>query len=104
MTEDIMPPQLLERLEPEYVSPLVAYLASEACTDTGRIYSVGGGYMARVAIVEGEGATFDGVPTPDDVAEKWEAIGGVGPDAVEFTHGIREQTGKIVQALGIELG
>jgi NAD(P)-dependent dehydrogenase (short-subunit alcohol dehydrogenase family) len=103
MTEDIMPPQLLERLEPEYVSPLVAYLASETCTDTGRIYSVGGGYMARVAIVEGEGATFDGVPSPDDVAEKWDAISGVGPDAAEFTNGVMEQTGKIMQALSIEL-
>jgi NAD(P)-dependent dehydrogenase (short-subunit alcohol dehydrogenase family) len=101
MTEDIMPPQLLERLEPEYVSPLVAYLASEACTDTGRIYSVGGGYMARVAILEGEGATFDGVPTPDDVADAWEQIQQVGPGSAEFTQGVMEQTGKIVQALGI---
>jgi NAD(P)-dependent dehydrogenase (short-subunit alcohol dehydrogenase family) len=101
MTEDIMPPQLLERLEPEYVSPLVAYLASEACTDTGRIYSVGGGYMARVAILEGEGTTFDGVPTPDDVADKWEALNQVGPGSAEFTQGVMEQTGKIVQALGI---
>jgi NAD(P)-dependent dehydrogenase (short-subunit alcohol dehydrogenase family) len=101
MTEDIMPPQLLERLEPEYVSPLVAYLASEACTDTGRIYSVGGGYMARVAILEGEGATFDGVPTPDDVADKWDQLNQVGPGSAEFTQGVMEQTGKIVQALGI---
>jgi NAD(P)-dependent dehydrogenase (short-subunit alcohol dehydrogenase family) len=101
MTEDIMPPQLLERLEPEYVSPLVAYLASEACTDTGRIYSVGGGYMARVAILEGEGTTFDGVPTPDDVADEWEALNQVGPGSAEFTQGVMEQTGKIVQALGI---
>jgi NAD(P)-dependent dehydrogenase (short-subunit alcohol dehydrogenase family) len=102
MTEDIMPPQLLERPGARVRLALVAYLASEACSDTGRIYSVGGGYMARVAIVEGEGATFDGVPTPDDVAEKWEAIGGVGPDAVEFTHGVMEQTTKIMQALGLE--
>ena len=101
MTEDIMPPQLLERLEPEYVSPLVGYLASEACTDTGRIYSVGGGYMARVAIVEGEGATFDGVPSPDDVAAQWDAIQQVGPGSAEFTQGVMEQTGKIVQALGM---
>jgi NAD(P)-dependent dehydrogenase (short-subunit alcohol dehydrogenase family) len=100
MTEDIMPPALLERLEPDYVSPLVAYLASEACTDTGRIYSVGGGYMARVAILEGEGATFEGVPTPDDVADAWERISQVGPGSVEFTQGVMEQTGKIVQALG----
>jgi NAD(P)-dependent dehydrogenase (short-subunit alcohol dehydrogenase family) len=101
MTEDIMPPALLERLEPDYVSPLVAYLASEACTDTGRIYSVGGGYMARVAILEGEGATFDGVPSPDEVADAWGKISEVGPGSVEFTQGVMEQTGKIVEALGI---
>lgn len=101
MTEDIMPPQLLSRLEPEYVSPLVAYLASESCTDTGRIYSVGGGYMARVAIVEGEGTTFEGVPTPDDVADQWAELNRIGPDAAEFTQGVMEQTSKIVRALGI---
>jgi NAD(P)-dependent dehydrogenase (short-subunit alcohol dehydrogenase family) len=101
MTEDIFPPQLLERLVPDYVSPLVAYLASEACTDTGRIYSVGGGYMARVAILEGEGTTFDGVPSPDDVADKWDELNRVGPGSAEFTQGVMEQTGKIVQALGI---
>jgi NAD(P)-dependent dehydrogenase (short-subunit alcohol dehydrogenase family) len=101
MTEDIMPPQLLDRLQPDYVSPLVAYLASEACTDTGRIYSVGGGYMARVAILEGEGVAFDAVPTPDDIADRWADLNQVGPGSAEFTQGVMEQTGKIVQALGI---
>ena len=104
MTEDIMPPQLLERLDPDYVSPLVAYLASEACTDTGRIYSVGGGYVARVAILEGEGATFDAVPTPEDVASQWDQVNQVGPGAQELSHGVMEQTGKIVTALGISTG
>jgi NAD(P)-dependent dehydrogenase (short-subunit alcohol dehydrogenase family) len=103
MTEDIMPPQLLEVLEPENVSPLVGYLASEACTDTGRIFSVGGGYIARVAIVEGQGATFPAGFTPDDVAAEWGAVMNVGitDGAVEFTHGVMEQTGKIITALGI---
>ena len=101
MTEDIMPPQLLERLEPDHVSPLVAYLASEACTDTGRIYSVGGGYIARVALLEGEGTTFQDVPTPEDVAAAWDDINRVGPGSVEMTSGVFEQTGKIVAALGI---
>jgi NAD(P)-dependent dehydrogenase (short-subunit alcohol dehydrogenase family) len=105
MTEDIMPPQLLEQLQPENVSPLVGYLASEACTDTGRIFSVGGGYVARVAIVEGPGATFDAGFTPEDVADRWSAITDVplGEGDAEFTTGVMEQTGKIVQALGIEL-
>ncbi|MBW3657336.1 MAG: SDR family oxidoreductase [Actinobacteria bacterium] len=103
MTEDIMPPQLLEALEPENVSPLVAYLSSETCTETGRIFSVGGGYIARVAIVEGQGATFDGAFSPDDVADKWDEIMRVdiGEGSAEFTSGVMEQTGKIVQALGI---
>ncbi|MCC5948050.1 MAG: SDR family oxidoreductase [Nitriliruptoraceae bacterium] len=103
MTEDIMPPALLERLEPEYVAPLVTYLASEACTDTGRIFSVGGGYIARVAIFEGDGVAFDGVPDVDDIASRWDEISAVGSGSVEFSQGVFEQTGKIVQALGIDL-
>jgi hypothetical protein len=103
MTEDIMPPQLLEVLEPENVSPLVAYLASEACTDSGKIFSVGGGYIARVAIVEGPGATFDEGFTPEDVQAKYAEICDMplGEGSVEFTNGVFDQTGKIVQALGI---
>jgi NAD(P)-dependent dehydrogenase (short-subunit alcohol dehydrogenase family) len=103
MTEDIMPQPLLERIEPVHVSPLVVYLASEACTDTGRIYSVGGGYVARVALLEGEGAAFDGVASPEEIAERWDEINQVGPGSAELTQGVMEQTGKIVQRLGITL-
>lgn len=42
--------------EPELVSPVVAYLASEQCRETGLIMAAGGGYMARVAIIESRGA------------------------------------------------
>jgi NAD(P)-dependent dehydrogenase (short-subunit alcohol dehydrogenase family) len=102
MTEDIMPPQLLERLQPEHVSPLVVLLASESCTDTGHVYSVGGGYIARVATVEGAGATFDGVPSPDDIADRWEDINRIalGEGVGEFAN-LFEQTGRIITALGI---
>ncbi|MBW3619932.1 MAG: SDR family NAD(P)-dependent oxidoreductase [Actinobacteria bacterium] len=74
MTEDILPPELLERLEPAWVSPLVAYLASEACGTTGEIFSVGGGRYARVAIVEGAGIRLDDVPTADDLATRFDRI------------------------------
>jgi NAD(P)-dependent dehydrogenase (short-subunit alcohol dehydrogenase family) len=103
MTEDVMPPQLLEVLEPHNVSPLVGYLASEGCTETGKIFSVGGGYIARVAIVEGPGATFEEGFSPEDVADRFEQIASVplGDGNAEFTGGVMEQTGKIVAALGI---
>jgi hypothetical protein len=53
-------------------------------------------------MVEGVGATFDGVATPDDIAARWDDINritlseGVG----EFTN-LFEQTGRIISALGI---
>ncbi len=77
---------------------------SEACSETGRVFSVGGGYIARVAILEGEGVAFDEVPTVEDVAARWSQVMQVGPDSAEFTSGVFDQTGKIVGALGIELG
>jgi NAD(P)-dependent dehydrogenase (short-subunit alcohol dehydrogenase family) len=102
MTDDIMPPALLELLQPSNVSPLVTYLASEACSSTGEIFSVGGGYMARIAIVEGEGVAFDHTPTPEDVAERFAQIQTIGEYA-EFTNGVGDQTGKIMSALGLSI-
>lgn len=74
MTEDILPEDLLERLDPAWVSPLVAYLASESCISTGQIFSVGGGRYARAAIVEGRGVRFDRVPDVDDLAGRLDEI------------------------------
>lgn len=75
MTETIMPPNVLEKLLPEYVSPLVAYLCSEGLSDTAQVYAVGGGYFSRVAVVEAEGV---GIPTEkitvEAIAEQWKAI------------------------------
>lgn len=58
LTEDVMPPPVLEKLKPEYVSPMVAYLCSEECQVSGQIFTAGGGYFGRAAIVEGTGAVL----------------------------------------------
>src|SRR5699024_8057684 len=69
MTEDVLPSEILERLAPEWVSPLVVWLASAECTESGHVYSVAGGRYARVAVVEGPGVTFAEVPTPTQLGE-----------------------------------
>jgi hypothetical protein len=56
LTEDILPPDLLEKLKPEFVSPLVLYLCSEQCPVTGATYNAGMGYFNRAAILTGPGA------------------------------------------------
>ena len=51
MTENLLG-NLGERLDPSFVSPIVAYLAHEECPVSGEVYSVGGGRVARVFIAE----------------------------------------------------
>ena len=55
---------------PSWVSPLVVYLASEACAVNRHFYSAGRGRYARIFIGVTPGwFAPDGTPTPDDVAE-----------------------------------
>ena len=101
MTEDVMPAEVLERLQPEHVSPLVAYLCAPACDESGSVFSVGGGYVARVAIVEGEGVAFDDVPTVEQLADRFGEVRDLG-DATEFRGGLADQVTRMSEVLGIE--
>ena len=51
MTENLMPPQVLEMLKPEYVTPGVVFLASEDAP-TGVILTAGAGIFSSAQIVE----------------------------------------------------
>jgi NAD(P)-dependent dehydrogenase (short-subunit alcohol dehydrogenase family) len=61
---------------PEAVSPLVAYLASEACAYSGEAYAAGCGRFARVFVGETLGwtAADPARVDPDEVADNVEAI------------------------------
>jgi NAD(P)-dependent dehydrogenase (short-subunit alcohol dehydrogenase family) len=74
MTEDIMPPEMLDKLKPEYVAPVVGYLCTEEAADTGSVFIVGGGKVQRVALFENAGANFENPPSVDDVAAQWDTI------------------------------
>ncbi|MDP8222579.1 MAG: SDR family oxidoreductase [Candidatus Lernaella stagnicola] len=76
MTETVLPPELVEKLKPEYVSPLVAFLCSEQNQSTGGIYEVGAGVIGRVKWMRAPGAAIplkDGVSI-EDVAAHWDKI------------------------------
>ena len=72
MTENLMG-ALGEKLAPELVSPIVAWLAHEDCDVSGEIYSVGGGRVARVFIGETVGYTKPGI-TLEDIRDNWATI------------------------------
>ncbi|MGB0437885.1 MAG: SDR family NAD(P)-dependent oxidoreductase [Mycobacterium sp.] len=74
MTQDILPPEVFEKLTPEYVAPVVAYLCTEEVPDTASVFIVGGGKVQRVALFQNSGVTFTEVPSVDDVAVRWGEI------------------------------
>jgi NAD(P)-dependent dehydrogenase (short-subunit alcohol dehydrogenase family) len=74
MTEDILPPEVLEKLTPEFVAPVVAYLCTEECAESAAVFVVGGGKAQRVALFQNEGANFDSPPSVQDVAAHWGEI------------------------------
>jgi NAD(P)-dependent dehydrogenase (short-subunit alcohol dehydrogenase family) len=74
MTEDIMRPEVLAKITPDFVAPVVAYLCTEECAESASVFIVGGGKVQRVALFENDGVIFDKPPSVQDVAEHWTDI------------------------------
>jgi NAD(P)-dependent dehydrogenase (short-subunit alcohol dehydrogenase family) len=94
MTEDILG-GMADQLAPELVTPLVVYLAHDACDATGRVFSVGGGRVAEVFIGETNG-WFDRHPTPEAVAANWATI--TDRDGYHVPANLGEETAIFVKA------
>ncbi|OIP91782.1 MAG: short-chain dehydrogenase [Syntrophobacterales bacterium CG_4_8_14_3_um_filter_58_8] len=77
LTEDVMPPDMFERMQPDFVAGIVLYLCSETCAESGDIFNAGAGFYSRAAILTGAGAILsDGktIPTPEEIRDHWEKI------------------------------
>ncbi len=96
LTEDVMPPAVLEKLLPEFVSPVVAYLVSEECQVSGNIFTAGGGYVGRAAIVESKGAVLPGI-TIESVRDNIDKISDM-TGAEEFTNAFDEVSKRLATA------
>ncbi|MGZ3441098.1 MAG: SDR family NAD(P)-dependent oxidoreductase, partial [Polyangia bacterium] len=100
LTETVLPKELIDALSPEYVSPLVAYLCSEACEETGGLYEVGGGFFGRLRWQRSAGKTFKTgrAITPEQLERAWPEIAGF--DKVTYPSNINESMQPIVSNLG----
>jgi hypothetical protein len=77
LTEGILPPDLLEKLKPQFVTPLVLFFSSDQCEDTGLVINAGMGYFNRAAILTGSGTAVGGgtePPTLEEIHKHWDAI------------------------------
>ncbi|MBT8213306.1 MAG: SDR family NAD(P)-dependent oxidoreductase, partial [Acidimicrobiia bacterium] len=77
MTLELLGP-MADKFDPSAVAPVVAYLASEDCTMSGEIWSVGGGSVSRFFIGLTDGyfkhPDNEGVLSIEDVAEHVDEI------------------------------
>ena len=96
MTEDLLGP-VADQLAPEFVTPIVAYLAHESCSVTGEVYSVGGGRVARVFIGVTQGYVNKSL-TVEDVANNIDAIRA--EDGYAVPANLNEELGLTLKALG----
>ena len=99
LTADILPPDFIDKLEPELVAPMALYLVSEQCPVSGHIYNVGMGFFNRAAIVTGPGIVVGDrreIPEPEQLLAQWENITGM-QGAREY-YNATEQVGDVLQA------
>ncbi|KAL4733518.1 hypothetical protein BDV11DRAFT_199885 [Aspergillus similis] len=77
MTATVMPPEVLELLKPEWVVPVVAVLVhSSNTTESGSIFEIGGGHVAKLRWERSKGALLktDASLTPGAIARKWNEV------------------------------
>jgi putative sterol carrier protein len=77
LTRDVLPPDFRDKLKPEFAAPLVLYLCSERCTDSGLILNAGMGHYSRAAVVSAPGAMLgegEQIPDLDDIHQNWAKI------------------------------
>lgn len=97
MTENLgMPPQVLEQLKPEYVTPGVVFLCSEEAP-TGTVLTAGAGAFAVARIVETEGMYLGGDATVEQVRDNFAKIADPAGQQAYLSGG--EQTAKFFRKM-----
>jgi NAD(P)-dependent dehydrogenase (short-subunit alcohol dehydrogenase family) len=78
LTEDLPMFQGVETMTAEHISPAALFLASDLCADrTGHVLAVAGARLYAFKVIETPGKFKDdaqGVWTPQEIAENWDAI------------------------------
>jgi NAD(P)-dependent dehydrogenase (short-subunit alcohol dehydrogenase family) len=97
MTENLgMPPEMLEQLRPDYVTPGVVFLCSEEAP-TGAVLTAGGGAFAVARIVETEGVYLGHDSTVEAVRDSWARISDAAGQQAYVNGG--EQTAKFFRKM-----
>jgi 3-hydroxyacyl-CoA dehydrogenase/3a,7a,12a-trihydroxy-5b-cholest-24-enoyl-CoA hydratase len=75
MTETVLPKEVVDKIKPDYVAPLVAFLCHESCNENGSLFEVGAGYIGKLRWQRTKGVLFplDNL-TPETVQGRWNEV------------------------------
>ena len=75
MTETVMPAEVVAALKPDFVAPFTCWLASEQCQESGGLYEVGAGFIAKQRWQQSAGVQFDVDSLKmEDIRDKWAEV------------------------------
>ncbi|KWV93779.1 SDR family oxidoreductase [Erythrobacter sp. AP23] len=97
MLATVLPDEVTSVLDPTLISPLVAYLCHDTSNETGGLFEVGGGWIAKLRWQRSQGADIgrNGEMTAEGVAASWDEI--VAFDRAEFPSAIQDTFEKLEQ-------
>jgi NAD(P)-dependent dehydrogenase (short-subunit alcohol dehydrogenase family) len=96
LTEELLGP-MADALAPEFVTPLVSYLASEKCELTHELFDVGGGRYARIFVGMCKGWFSKEVPSAEDIGDHIDVIRD--QDGYSVPESIVDETKAIIEAI-----
>lgn len=101
MTETVWPPEMLANIAPEWVVPFVAVLVHSSNSETGSIFEVGGGHMAKIRWERSKGLILkpDDTYTPGAIIQQWNKISDFSEP--EYPNGIANMMQKLEEAMNL---
>ncbi|KAI6194826.1 D-family protein [Aphelenchoides besseyi] len=73
LSDTILSPEQREALKPEYITPMVTYLCSSDCRETGKVFEAGGSHFGQIKTYRTRGLVISN-PTAETVRDGWSAI------------------------------
>ncbi|KAJ2552662.1 hypothetical protein EV175_003229 [Coemansia sp. RSA 1933] len=99
MTATVMPAEIVEMLKPEYVAPLVGYLAHESTPHSGKLFQVGSCWVSEIRRQRSGGVSFSVKRelTPEDIAKRWASIVDFDDGRAHFVANTRQSSAELME-------